>query len=131
MSQLYSFLYSSIFTPSYPITVVGELVKAARRKNAAQGLTGILVFDGVRFCQYLEGPQQNLADILATIENDPRHSDFRLHFHEQLDGPRQFRDWSIAYAEVEDEILLQELAAAQGQEALLHLRNLLPSLDFC
>lgn len=54
---LYSrIVYSSQLAPSVPAECVADIVRTARQFNAAHGITGLLVFDGQRFCQYLEGP---------------------------------------------------------------------------
>ena len=130
-SSLHAFLYCSTLSPQQPITVVGDIVKAAREKNARLELTGVLIFDGQRFCQYLEGPAPALSDMLQSICNDERHTDVIVQFHGPQDGPRQFQNWAIAYAELDEPIALDELMSFEGDEALLLFHRLLPSLDYC
>lgn len=127
---LFSFLYSSTLSPGVPASCVGDIVRKAREANASLGLTGLLVFDGQRFCQYLEGPRDTLHQLLERIQADPRHGQIVLHQHDALPGRRAFQDWSIAYAEIDDAMPLEEIAALAGPEAQARLRALLPMLDY-
>lgn len=127
---LHAFLYCSSICPRQPVSVVGDIVKAAREKNAALNLTGILVFDGQHFCQYLEGPSSSVSSVLQSILEDNRHTDVRLQFHGPVDAERQFKDWAIAYAQSEQQLALDEIADFKGSEALALFRQLLPNLDY-
>ena len=128
---LHAFLYCSSLGSAQPISVVADIVKAARDKNTKLQLTGILVFDGQCFCQYLEGPESSIAAVLESIYRDSRHTDVHLQFHGPVDGERQFQDWAIAYAETDEEISLNTMAEFDGDDALHLFRQLLPSLDYC
>ncbi|MDR2299640.1 MAG: BLUF domain-containing protein [Comamonas sp.] len=128
---LHAFLYCSSICPEQPVTVVGDIVKAAREKNTALSLTGILVFDGQHFCQYLEGPSSSVSSMLQSICEDHRHTDVMLQFHGPVDGERQFKGWAIAYAQSEQELALDKIANFEGREALALFRQLLPNLDYC
>ena len=130
-SFLHAFLYCSMLSPHQPITVVGDIVKEAREKNVRLELTGVLIFDGQRFCQYLEGPASALSDVLQSICQDQRHTDINLQFHGPQEGPRHFKDWAIAYAELDKPGALGDIMSVDGDEALLLFRKLLPSLDYC
>lgn len=130
-STLHAFLYCSSICPVQSVSVVGDIVKAARDKNTSLSLTGILVFDGQRFCQYLEGPESSVASVLQSIHRDTRHTDVTLQFHGPVRGDRQFKDWAIAYAESDTEMALDDLAGFKDGAALEIFRQLLPSLDYC
>ncbi len=94
---------------------MGDIVRTSREKNQHLGLTGILIFDGSRFCQYLEGPAQELNDVLTSIKKDQRHKDVKLQLHGPMHGERKFKGWSIAYAEVDEEISLAQMSMANGE----------------
>ena len=130
-NTLSAFLYCSTLAPTQPISTVADIVKAAREKNTQLQLTGILIFDGQCFCQYLEGPESAISSVLASIYQDPRHADVNLQFHGPVDGERQFKDWAIAYAELEQDLSPEHITEFQGDEALHLFRQLLPSLDYC
>lgn len=49
------------------------IVATARRRNAEQRVTGLLMFDGARFLQAIEGRRDAVAATFARIAADPRH----------------------------------------------------------
>ena len=55
-TALYEVLYVSTLAPDQPLQVVAEIAAHARPANASMDITGLLIFDGQRFCQQLEGP---------------------------------------------------------------------------
>ena len=57
--------------------------------------------------------------------------DEKLQLHGPIQAERKFKGWSIAYAEVDEEISLAQMSTASGNDALLSLNDLLPSLDLC
>lgn len=77
---------------------LNEILDASERNNAANAITGALIFDAKWFVQLLEG---TLDDVWATykrIEMDPRHDNVR--FVEMVTVPsRRFGDWCMGYGE--------------------------------
>lgn len=128
-SDLYCMLYHSQLAPDAPVSCIPEIIKTARAFNAAHGVTGILVFDGQRFLQHLEGPKQILTDLIVRIARDPRHIDFTLQHHGESVGPRRFPTWSMAYADIDDGEPLAAGNQLTGQAAMTHFSELVPSLD--
>lgn len=122
-------IYHSRLAPNAPVSCVSDIIKTARSFNAIHGLTGILIFDGQHFLQYLEGPQMPLQDLMVRIAQDPRHVNFTLQHYGSLAGERGFRNWSMGYSEIEDADPLAELGAVTGEEALAQLHRLVPMLD--
>lgn len=125
----FCFLYHSHITPSAGVGCVAEIVKTARKFNKEHSITGLLVFDGQRFCQYIEGPQRALQALIDRIAVDSRHYQFEPRHQGPLLGSRMFEHWSMAYVLVDDEEPLDELKKHQGQAALHNLEKLLPLLD--
>lgn len=129
-SPLSHFLYLSHLSRSCGVDGLGPLVRQARQLNQAAGLTGLLVFDGHHFVQYLEGATPALQALVPRLARDERHSLFTpLLPLAPLPGPRRFQNWSMAYAEVHDELGLRPLAALHGEAALQALLAQLPQLD--
>jgi hypothetical protein len=125
---LRQFFYHSRLSPDHNASCISAIVKTARAFNASHAITGILVFDGEIFCQYIEGPADDLGALVARLRTDPRH----IGFTELLDGEaaeRLFPSWSMAYAALDDEHYLSELLRRPPQEALQRLRDNLSSLD--
>jgi hypothetical protein len=76
---------------------IPRILAAARRNNAAQGVTGALLFSADGFVQVLEGPTEAVERTFERIECDPRHA----HVVILEAGPaaaREFQNWSMAYA---------------------------------
>lgn len=128
-SNLYCILYHSQLAPSAPISCVADIVKTARGFNKDHEITGILVFDGQRFFQYLEGPKQAVTGLVTAIAADPRHVEFRLQHQGERMEERMFRNWSMAYVLVDDSEPLADLDAIEGESAMNKLKALIPMLD--
>ncbi|MET1114792.1 MAG: BLUF domain-containing protein [Comamonas sp.] len=128
-ANLHCALYHSRLAPDAPLSCISDVIKTARSFNASHGLTGILVFDGQHFLQYLEGPQQPLWDLLVRIAQDPRHVNFTLQHRAPCPGARVFRTWSMGYALVDDADPLADLGELVGLEALAKLHAMVPTLD--
>jgi Sensors of blue-light using FAD len=69
----HQFLYLSHLVASARYDVVSAICQVSRRRNAELSLAGVLLFDGHRFCQWLEGPADSLARVRESITRDPRH----------------------------------------------------------
>jgi len=78
-------------------TDVRDIVAVSRPRNASLEVTGALVATPTCFAQILEGPEAALAELMASIRDDPRHRDIRL---VDLGGraKRDFAGWSLAYS---------------------------------
>lgn len=115
------FLYSSRLAPDCDPAEVGAIVKVAREFNASHGITGILVFDGERFTQYIEGPASEMAALVAKLPQDRRHTDFlQLNAGNDLEQ-RRYENWSMGYSDVSLEELDIDLMATIDGDAALHL----------
>ena len=114
---LYEVLYVSTIAPDQPLSVVAEIAGRARVVNAELGITGLLIFDGQRFCQQLEGPQKAVLKLIERIRNDPRHINVEVLHHGPLAG-RRFQRFSLAFSTVEDVEALARMELLDGDAAL-------------
>ncbi len=73
-----SIVYVSDQTIDFDTSLLEALSAAAAYKNRLLGLTGYLSWKNGRFFQYLEGPDNVLSEMLATIESDERHKITRI-----------------------------------------------------
>ncbi|MEE4288517.1 MAG: BLUF domain-containing protein [Erythrobacter sp.] len=71
-----------------------ELVRLARLRNRAHGVTGMLLYENGRFLQTLEGPPEGLDAIWTSISQDERHSDIEVLTRHLVSG-RLFSDWDL------------------------------------
>ena len=75
-----------------------ELLSDARERNRRFAVTGMLVHEGDRFFQWLEGPSEALDTLWTSIRRDPRHEDVEL-LGEGVTPARLFNDWDLRYLE--------------------------------
>ena len=114
---LYEVLYVSTLAPGQPLGVVAEIAARARVTNGQLDITGLLIFDGQRFCQQLEGPKKQVLKLIERIRNDPRHTKVEVLHHGPLAG-RRFHQFSLAFSTVEDVDALERMEQLDGDAAL-------------
>ncbi|MBD9402372.1 BLUF domain-containing protein [Comamonas sp. CMM02] len=128
--ELQCFMYHSELAPTAELSCVADIVKTARDFNQLHAITGVLIFDGQRFAQYIEGEAQAIDFLIGQLARDPRH----INFTPQHNGPRTdkrwFPSWSMAYVLLESTDPLGEMSCLCGASALEKLQELLPELDF-
>ena len=73
------------------------LLAAARSRNQAEGLTGMLVYDDGHFFQWLEGPALPLQRVWTAIRHDARHEAIEVIADSEI-PLRLFRDWHMQFA---------------------------------
>lgn len=127
-TALHEIIYVSTLADDAPIRVVADIATKSRITNRALNVTGLLVFDGVNFCQQLEGGAQALEELLARIRQDPRHTQFTVLHHGPLDK-RRFWNFSLGYTSAEDVEALERLRQLHGQAAVDAFLELLSGLD--
>ena len=125
---LHEVFYCSTLAQDLPPTTVGAIVTQARARNARNGITGLLVFDGLRFCQHLEGSRGALESLMLRIARDPRHVDVRVVYEGPLTD-RRYTGFGMGLAESEGPDLMAGVHALEGEAALKHFLALRPSFD--
>lgn len=91
------------------------LLQQARVSNAELGITGALMHWSNEIVQVLEGPDEPLSYLLATIRHDRRHKHFNL-LSSGLVEHRQFGDWLMASAELQPDDFAAVVAGFAGDE---------------
>jgi hypothetical protein len=72
-----------------------DILRVSRERNAASGITGVLMYyDGV-FLQIIEGDDDNVDALLERLRRDRRHRDLRVMLDESC-AVRHFPDWAMA-----------------------------------
>ncbi|MGF6211033.1 BLUF domain-containing protein [Comamonas sp. 4034] len=116
---LHCLLYISQIAPDLDVHQVGQIVKQARELNAIQGITGILVFDGERFAQYVEGPAEAISSLATKLAVDARHRHFNPLLTQELAGKRRFASWAMGYSDVDmDALDIEALSSMEAGRAL-------------
>ncbi|MEN0025040.1 MAG: BLUF domain-containing protein, partial [Microbacterium sp.] len=104
---LVSILYMSRANVPFDDADMQELLREARIRNTALGVSGLLVAKGGRFMQLLEGPAWSVDDRFAAISRDTRHGDVQSLVREDVDH-RRFDGWAMAYRALEDADVAQQ-----------------------
>ena len=128
-STLYEVLYVSQLAPGQPLSVVAEIASPARLANAESDITGLLIFDGQRFCQQLEGPKKAVLKLIERIRTDPRHVNVEVVHHGALSG-RRFKNFSLAFSTVEDVDALARMESLDGAAALAAFGTVCGELEY-
>jgi len=126
---LYEVLYVSTLAPDQPLSVVAEIAAAARVANIKMDITGLLIFDGQRFCQQFEGPKKAVLKLIERIRNDPRHVNVEVLHHGLLAG-RRFQNFNLAFSTVEDVDALARMEQLDGEAALAAFSAVCEELDY-
>lgn len=75
---------------------IAQLVDEARERNRQFGITGMLVHEGERFFQWLEGPGVALEGLWTALKRDDRHNDIEV-LGEGITPIRLFSDWDLRF----------------------------------
>lgn len=73
--------------------------QTARHLNALDGISGLLLFDGARFLQIVEGAEGAIDNLVERLRMDPRHSAFEVRDERYVER-RSFPDWSMELVRV-------------------------------
>ena len=114
--DLDSLVYVSSAVRLLTLEEIGYLLKRARERNKEYGITGVLLYVGDNFMQYIEGPKDNLDIIYKIIREDDQHAGLSLLSREAIDS-RQFGDWSMAYQTVD----VEGYAGSPGERKLIEM----------
>ena len=126
--KIFEVLYVSTINPDLPIRMVAEIAATSRVWNLAHDLTGLLIFDGMRFCQQIEGSQKEVLAVMERISADARHSNVTIFHHGPL-AERRFQNFSLAFTNVDDIEALPRLEKLDGLEGVAAFVQLLSTLE--
>jgi hypothetical protein len=108
------------------VAAIGE---TARHLNALDGISGLLLFDGARFLQIVEGTEDAVDNLVQRLRMDPRHSAFEVRDERQVEQ-RSFPDWSMemvrvsaGFRKAKDEVakILPPAVAAPVRELIIRM----------
>lgn len=99
---MHELIYRSRATGPFDRAEIGRILATARRVNAENDVTGLLLYSDESFLQVLEGGEAAVRATFARIRVDPRHRDVTL----LADGPaerRQHPDWTMGFHHLDGE----------------------------
>ena len=91
-------IYASAATKPFSREDLVELLKVARPRNIAAGISGMLLYHSGSFLQVLEGPEKNVEELYAKIQKDPRHTRCLLIWRGSI-PQREFENWSMGFVD--------------------------------
>lgn len=97
--RLRTVLYLSKIKPDIAMDqgALMEIVHQSRARNAQAGITGALIITDLHFVQLVEGPDPAIANLLARLSADRRHSDVTI-ITDMVGQDRGFPRFSLAYS---------------------------------
>ncbi|MFG6111359.1 BLUF domain-containing protein [Stenotrophomonas rhizophila] len=96
--------YTSVAFEGIQASDIDRILSAASSFNKMAGVTGVLMFDGTRFLQYFEGPEDGVDSVYQRVANARSH----LCLRELARGPvaaRHFPRWTMTSAAIEPAVL--------------------------
>jgi hypothetical protein len=128
---LHQLVYCSRATEGVGDSAVERIIAIARRMNPEQGITGLLVFGSGVFFQWIEGPRDNVVQLMQRIQRDPRHERVVTLSQSEEVRERLFPDWSMELVTPDHirDVLLDAMATAEDEKNAESLRLILEQLD--
>jgi hypothetical protein len=71
-----------------------EIYDSARNLNGLDGISGLLIFNGTHFLQWIEGPPAAIDDLVERLRRDPRHDALEVR-DERYSDERLFGHWAM------------------------------------
>lgn len=93
--MLHQLTYISSALPTISLADVEAILATSRRRNHRAEITGLLVFDGKRFLQVIEGPYMAIETTFTQIAGDRRHRALVKLATRSVEA-REFGNWSMA-----------------------------------
>ncbi|MEH3045865.1 BLUF domain-containing protein [Sphingomonas adhaesiva] len=92
--NVFRIIYASRVSRPLASAELALLCEVATDRNLADGITGLFLFDGLRFLQAIEGEREAVEATMGRIARDVRHHEIdyvqRIHV-----GEREFPRWSM------------------------------------
>lgn len=97
--QFKQIVYTSLAALDISEEQLASIHASARDLNGLDGITGLLVFNGTHFLQWIEGPPAAIDDLLQRLRRDVRHSGLEIR-EDRMTGERLFGDWAMKLVRV-------------------------------
>jgi len=128
---LYQVVYCSRAAEAVDDKAVARIVASSKRHNPERGITGLLVYGSGVFFQWIEGPRPEIAKLMATLHEDPRHHDIVTLSETEEVRERLFPSWDmeqVAAGDIRD-VLDDALTSTRDPDNIAALTRILDGLD--
>lgn len=102
MSKDIQLIYLSDLVPGLEHELPAILTTSVRR-NAQDGITGMLLYSGGNIMQVLEGSEEVVRATYDRIGKDPRHRNIVLLSDDEI-SERSFGGWSMGFKQLDPEV---------------------------
>jgi hypothetical protein len=96
---LHTILYLSTAVVKFTPGMLEELLQLSRARNAAHGVTGLLLYRDGCFMQLIQGPAEAVRSLYASIQRDPRHGEITT-LQDEPCSQTDFPDWSMGFRDL-------------------------------
>ena len=117
MTALFNLFYVSRGTTS-DANVIAAIAAESQPRNERDRITGLLLFDGLDWCQYIEGPQESVDRLHERLRRDWRHRDMQVIQQGPAGEARLFPNWRMGYSYIADEAAIRRVLAADPHRAV-------------
>ena len=122
-------VYTSQLAPGEDYTAYGRICRVARQRNGPLAVSGVLLFDGQRFCQWLHGEPGATAELMLTIAGDKRHDDVQIRLQAMLPRDAFAAGWWAGFVDGDRLEQFVQRPATGADEVLTALGRLLAAAD--
>jgi Sensors of blue-light using FAD len=122
-------IYTCLFSITAKGDAVPRIIRTSRLNNCQIGITGVLLFDGQRFCHYVEGESRAALLAARSLCIDANNDDVVLLHEASRSSDRLFSDWKIGFPFDSCTDALAEIINAPSSDALGRFLQVLPKFD--
>ena len=122
-------VYTSQLAPSQDYTAYGPICRIARQRNGPLAVSGVLLFDGQRFCQWLHGEPGATAGLMQAIASDKRHVGLQTCLQALLPSGAFATGWRAGFVDSDRLDQFVQHSAAGADQVLAALGRLLAAAD--
>lgn len=128
---LETFVYCSRAAEGVDDVEVGRIIELSQRRNAARGITGVLVFGSGVFFQWIEGPPSAVQNLISSLHRDSRHYDVVSLDQSVEKRERLYEGWDMERVEADDirAVLQDALDSAEDENNVAALKRITEHLN--
>lgn len=114
-NEFFQLTYYSTAIEDLDADEVVSILQKSRVNNAANDITGCLLYHNSEFLQILEGKEESVRILFQKIQQDPRHEAV-LQLAENTTSKRLFGQWSMAFHDINSP---EEIAKFDNRELFI------------
>ena len=122
-------LYVSQLAPGRKYDTFTAICRVSRGRNPALSASGVLLFDGLRFCQWLQGPAESVRTLMRSIADDPRHENLAVLVDAPIAPAMIQRCWAAGYCDPHELDVFTTASGVRGDAAIAALREIVSRAD--